>query len=135
MYKLLIPFFFILKVYPGVGGISGGHINFQRNSTFVNVLYSKSLCHDNYEFRTMAKNCKKWKFDSDSRKCERWVMEEITQPIESTRERCRGRRSDDKACTEWETIIFVQSPKRIVKILDDSNQVIETKKITVPLCH
>ena len=122
----------MFSAHAGVGGISGGHINFQRNSTFVNALYSKTLCHDTYEFRTMSMICKKWSSDSD-RECILKVLEEITQPLESTRERCKER--SDRKCVEWETIRFYQSPDRTIKILDDSRNVIKIKKLTIPICR
>jgi hypothetical protein len=137
MFKLLLSIFLLFsisKANSGVGGISGGHINFQRDSTFINVLYSRSLCHDNYEFRAMSMKCVKWTRDDDGRTCEQREKFEISQPLESTRKRCDQRDSDGN-CDYWKTIRFYQSPKRIVKILDDDDHVIEKRKVIIPLCR
>lgn len=137
--KIAVLALVTLSTYAGVGGIAGGtekfqkgsHINFQRASTFVNVLYSRTLCHDNHDFQAVVRQCVLWSNDDD-RKCLEHEKVKIYQPMESTRQRCK-RKEDDK-CVEWITVPFIQGPKRIVEIKDDEDNVKSIKRVIVPSC-
>ena len=112
----------------------GDKIHFQKESTWVNSYYSKSLCFDGADFHATIRKCAEWTNDDD-RRCERYKMVQATQPQESTRQRCARRDNDDKGCTEWETVRYFQSEHRTITFLDEDDHVVGTKKITVPSCN
>ncbi|MCF8059769.1 MAG: hypothetical protein K9K67_10755 [Bacteriovoracaceae bacterium] len=140
MIKIIIPLLILINTHAGVGGIAGGtekfqkgsHINFQKVSTFVNVLFSRSLCHDNYEFEAMVNQCNLWVNDGDGKKCEEWIKVKAYQPIESKRSRCK--RYEDDTCVEWIEVDFVQSPRKIVEIKDEDGNIKEIKRVIIPKC-
>jgi hypothetical protein len=130
----------MLSVHAGVGGIAGGTEKFQRGnaihfqefSTWVNVLYSKSLCQTAYDFEAELRQCAEWKNDSGDRKCIRWIKVPAVQPKESKRERCK--RFEDDKCVEWVEVDYVQSPKKIYEEKDDDGDVKKRLKVIVPKC-
>lgn len=140
MIRLILPFLLMTSIFAGVGDIAGGtdkfqkgsQIHFQQFSTWVNVLYSKSLCQTEFNYEALISKCVKWTRD-DGRKCIKRVKFEATQPKESSRQRCK--RFEDDTCVDWEEVDFIQSPKRIVEIKDQDDNVIETRKVIVPRCH
>lgn len=119
--------------HAGVGGIEGGHIHFQRKSTWVNSFYNKTICHDGFEFKAQVRLCSKWKVSDDDRKCVEFKKQVIFQPLESTRMRCKI--YDDDNCVGWEEVKYFQSPKRLLKFKDEDGNVIKKKKHTVPTCQ
>ncbi len=140
MIRFIVSFLIVINAHAGVGGIAGGtdkfqigsHINFQRVSTFVNVLYSKTLCHNRHDFEAVVRKCNLWIKDDDDKKCVDWEKVKAYQPIESKRERCK--RFQDDQCVEWIEVDFVQSPKRIVEIKDEDDNIKEIKKVVIPNC-
>lgn len=137
--KIVALYLFVMSSFAGVGGIAGGtekfqkgsHITFLKDSTWVNVLFSKSLCHDTQDFQAIVKKCILWTQDDD-RKCEEYEQVKIFQPMEDTRLRC-DRYEDDK-CVKWVRVPLVQSPKRIVEIKDNDDNIKAVKKVIIPIC-
>ncbi|MCO4794008.1 MAG: hypothetical protein KC493_09860 [Bacteriovoracaceae bacterium] len=136
MYKLIIPFLlFIATVQAGVGGISGAHILFQEDSTFVNSYYNKSICHDGFEFKALVRKCVKYS-NNDDRDCLKREKTFIYQPLESTRLRCKSfSGGEDERCKEWEEVNYYQSPIRLIKFIDERRVRHKTKKLIIPECN
>lgn len=141
MTRIVLTLMFMTSIYAGVGDIAGGtdkfqkgsHIHFQRNSTWVNVLYSKSLCQTPYNYEAIVSECARWERESGgSRKCVERRKVQATQPKESRRQRCK--RYEDDKCVAWIEVDYIQSPKRIVEIKDDDGNVKERRKVVVPSC-
>lgn len=118
------------SAHAGIGGASGGHVNFQRESTFVSPLFSKSLCFDGVDFHAKVRKCVKWTQD-DERRCEETIIIEAVQPQESTRERCAKVTED--GCDLWKTVPFIQSEVRKVDIMED-DKVVGNKFAKVKEC-
>ena len=142
MLKLLIPFLLMSSIIAGVGGIAGGntsfqkgsHIHFQRASTWVNVRFSKSLCHDGHDYKALLKKCIAYEPDDDGgRRCVRSEKYRAFQPMDSLRERCK--KYDDESCLEWETVRFYQSPKKIVEVKDSDDNIKKIEKVVIPKCN
>jgi|GEM_PF-1412174 len=138
---ILISLFFIhLSANAGFGGIAGGtekfqkggHINFQKYSTFVNALYSRTLCHDGHDYHANITKCAVWS-NGDDRTCLEREKIEAIQPIESKRMRCK--RSDGDDCIEWIEVEFIQSPKRIIEQKDDDGNIKKIEKVIIPNCR
>ena len=137
--KLAALYLFILSAFAGVGGIAGGtekfqkgsHITFLKDSTWVNVLFSRSLCHDRHDFQAVVRKCVLWSRDDD-RRCLEHEKVKIFQPMEDTRLRCD--KYDDDECVKWKRVPLVQSPKRIVEIKDNDDNIKAVKKVIIPVC-
>lgn len=133
---------FIFSIHAGVGGIAGGtdkyqvgdKILFQSDSRQISVLYSKTLCHNAYDFEATVKKCLTWTYERGNKTCVEHYSAKIYQPKESTKERCVSYREGD--CSLWKEQLFIQSPKRIVQIKDkSSNEIKLEKKVIVPHCY
>lgn len=113
---------------------TGDKIEFQKNSTFVSALYSKSLCLNGDTYEAIINKCVEYTND-DERRCVKTIKIKAFQPVESTRQRCAefGGRDDDR-CVEWETVPYVQSPVRMVKFYEGST-VVRTQKVVIPACN
>lgn len=109
-----------------------GHIHFQKASTWVNAYYSKTLCLDGDTFKAVVRKCVDWSNDDD-RNCTSYKKVMISQPQESTRQRCASR--NDDRCTSWETVRYFQSENVTVKFYDNDDRLVRTKEITVPACN
>ncbi|MEC7275901.1 MAG: hypothetical protein VXV96_06240 [Bdellovibrionota bacterium] len=137
----LLTIIFTLSSYAGIGGIVGGTdkfqrgntINFQRASTFVNILHNKSLCHDGYDYEAVVKKCTLWVNDDGERKCAQRERTKIFQPLESDRLRCA--RFEEDECVEYERVPLKQSPKRILEIKDRDGSIKKLKKHVIPNCR
>jgi len=115
--------------------VSGDKIHFQSESTYVSAVFSKSLCLDGDTYEAVINKCVEWT-NNDERRCVRNIKITAYQPMKSTRQRCAEfGGGDDKDCTRWETVAYVQSPVRTVKFLDEDDRVIKTQKVTVPACN
>lgn len=133
-------FFVHLSANAGFGGIAGGtekyqkgsQINFQKYSTFVNALYSRTLCHDGHDYHAKITKCAVWSNDDDRTCLEREKIEAV-QPMESKRFRCKKKEDDD--CVEWIEVDFIQSPKRIIELKDDDGNIKKIEKVVIPQCH
>jgi hypothetical protein len=133
MIKLLSIYFISLSAFAGVGGIDGGSVHFQKNSTWVNMVYSKSLCYKNKTYFAPSKKCLKWENSgSDDRTCVKEVMITMTQPEKSTYLRCA--KYEDDRCVKWDIIDYHQKPSRLVKFKDEDNRVIRIEKLRVKSC-
>lgn len=140
MKTILIILITTISAYAGIGGIAGGNnkfqrgdkILFQRHSTFVNAHFSRSLCHDGFDYEAMISKCVRWEKDDDNRVCVEKEIVKAYQPMDSTRQRCK--KYEDGNCKEWEEILFFQSPNRIVEIKDEDGNVKKRKKVTIPSC-
>ncbi|MEC7275899.1 MAG: hypothetical protein VXV96_06230 [Bdellovibrionota bacterium] len=110
-----------------------GHIHFQSASTWVNAYTSKSLCLDGSTYRATVNKCLRYERDGGERTCVRRGKVAISQPMESTRQRC-ARMSDD-TCVSYETVRYVQSPNVLVKFYDNDDNLVRTKTVTVPSCN
>lgn len=138
--KIAVLFIYSASLLAGVGGIEGGgekfqkgsHITFQKDSTWVNVLYSRTLCHDTHDFQAVINKCVLWQSSGDERNCLEFEKVKIYQPLEDTRLRCASHTEGD--CQKWIEVPLVQSPKRIVEIKDQGDNVREVRKVIVPRC-
>lgn len=108
-----------------------GHVHFQKASTWVNAYYSKSLCLDGDTFRATVSMCLEYG-QGDERPCLSYGKVKISQPQESTRQRCASHSEGD--CQEWETVRYFQSENITVQFTDRNGNVTGTKDITVPNC-
>lgn len=113
-------------------GLRGDKIQFQKHSTWVSVVYNKTLCIDGETYFSDIRKCLEWERDSDDRVCKKYGIVKATQPMHSTRQRC-AQRNDDR-CTEWETVKFTQKPVKEVSFLDEDGNVQYSKTYTVPNC-
>lgn len=137
MFSLIFSILLTLHSSAGVGGISGGHVYFQRDSAYVPP-WSRSLCHNNFEFKAVINKCVEWNESGDKSTCVTFEKVEATQPMESTSQRCKkySTGGDQKYCEQWETARLFQGPVRTVNIVEGSdNEVIGTKKMVVPQCN
>lgn len=140
MIRLILPIVFMLSVQAGVGGIAGGtekfqrgnSIHFQEFSTWVNVLHSKTLCQNKYDFEATLRQCARWERSDDDRRCAEWVKVPASQPKESKRERCK--KFEDDECVEWIEVDYIQSPKKLYEEKDDDGNVKKRVKVVVPKC-
>ena len=133
MKKLILIFLiFITNAHAGVGGIDGGSVHFQKDSTWVNMVYSKTLCYKDKAYFAKSRKCKKWERHSDDRNCVKYANTIITQPEFSTRQRCKTR--DDDGCKLWETITYHQKRDRVVRFKDEDGHILRTEKLRVKAC-
>lgn len=136
MKAVILSLIFLASLaHAGVGGMQGGHVTFQRESTFVSPLFSKSLCFDGSDFHAEIRKCAKWDLSDDDAKCVRYEKVKAVQPMISTRQRCDqygGR--DDGRCLKMITVPFIQKPERKVQIVED-DQVIKEIMVKVKDCQ
>ncbi len=129
--KTLIAALAIVSTSAFAGNVVG-HIHFQSESTWVNALYSKSLCLDGDTYKATITKCLDWA-SGDDRGCLEYGKVAATQPMNSTRQRCA--KFEDDRCSEYVTVAYKQSPNITVKFYNDDNDLVKTKKITVPSCN
>lgn len=137
--KYLIFFLLSFSTFAGVGGISGGtdkfqrgsHIHFQRESTWIHVEHSRTLCRTGDEYIAMLNKCV-IRSNDDSKECLKYEKTEAYQPMISERHRCDKYDSDGQ-CLKWITVPYIQSPKRIITPKAESSRARE-KKVIVPQC-
>ena len=141
MFKTLIPFLIMTSLFAGVGGIAGGntnfqkgsHIHFQKASTWVNVRFSKTLCHDGHDYAALLNRCLVYEREDDGgRKCVRSEKYKAFQELDGQRRRCK--KYEDGDCLEWETVRFYQSPKKIVEIKDEDGNIKKRERVIIPKC-
>jgi hypothetical protein len=132
MIKLISIYFISLSAFAGVGGIDGGSVHFQKNSTWVNMVYNKNLCHKDKTYYAPSVKCLKWDHSDDSRKCVKKIPITMTQPERSTRLRCG--KFDGNDCIRWDTINYHQKPIRLVKFKDEDNNVVRVEKLKIKSC-
>lgn len=139
MINLILPLILTFSAFAGVGGISGGtdkfqrgvHIEFQRESTFVNAQFNRTLCTDGVDYFAKFRKCMIRSNDDDA-ECLRTDIIEAQQPVVSERQRCKSYDSDGK-CLKWITVPYIQSPKRIfIPNREEDNR--KEKKIVIPKC-
>lgn len=116
----------------GVGGISGGHVHFQKFSTWVSPVYSKTLCVAGDHYRAELNVCEKTS-GGDSDSCQQFRKIRATQPLHSTREICVEERGDGN-CVKWATVPYFQDPVRTVSITQGDREVGQ-KTVVVPGCR
>ncbi len=112
------------SAHAGIGGISGGHVHFQRESTWVNPVYSKTLCFDGEDFHAKIKKCAKYG-GRDDNNCERFEVIDAVQPMVSTKKICK--RDTDSQCLEWQELPYIQNPNRYFDFYNDDRFVKRTK--------
>ena len=133
MKLLILSFLFSLSATAGVGGIDGGSVHFQKDSTWVNMVYSKSLCFKDSQYFAKSRKCTGWERSSDERRCKKHKIAQIVQPMHSTRQRCK--KMEEEGCKEWETIKYVQKRDRLVKFKDEDDNVVRVEKLRVKGCQ
>lgn len=114
--------------------ITGDKIHFQKASTWVSALYSKTLCLAGDTFYAVSNQCVEWG-GGDNDYCRKFKKVTISQPVNSTREVCvesSGGESD--FCRKWKTVPYVQNPVRKVEFIEGS-RVVDTKIVTVKACR
>lgn len=116
----------------GVGGTSGGHILFQRNSTYVSALHNRTLCVNNGHYFATVNSCVSFG-GGDNDHCEQMAKMQITQPIKSVTKKCTLYYGGDN-CIKWETVPFVQEPVLKVKIKPETGGMPKTKILQIPNC-
>ncbi len=132
---VMLAFVFSIHAHGGVGGISGGHIQFQDFSTFVHPVYEKSLCFDGEAFHAKVNKCLEWKTESDNRVCVRSTEVWAKQPMESSRERCKHFEGSDGTCLAWERVPLVQYPNRFFEFKDEDERVLKRVEFRVKDCR
>ena len=110
-----------------------GHIHFQSASTWVTAYTSKSLCLDGSTYRATVNKCLRYERNGGERTCVRRGKVAISQPMESTRQRCASFEEDE--CVEYERVPLKQSPKRILEIKDRDGSIKKLKKHVIPNCR
>lgn len=130
MFKLILAMLISIQSFAGVGGVAGGNVLFQRDSTYISPI-SRSLCHNGVNFRAVIEVCAVWN-DKNQNGCRSWKEKEIFQPIYGVKKTCVVPNEDH--CTEMKERPFVQSPVREVEIVDSNSRVLERTTITVPSC-
>lgn len=113
--------------------ISGDKILFQKESTYVSAVYSKSLCLDGSTYRAVINKCMQWSNSGDDSRCLRTAKVRVTQPMESTRQRCAVQ--SEQGCSKWETVRFFQDPVRTVTFFSDNGRELDTKTVVVKACN
>lgn len=139
MIKFILPLLITYSTFAGVGGISGGtdkfqrgaHIEFQKESTWVNAEFSRTLCTDGTDYFAKLRKCT-IRSNDDEAACLSTELIEAQQPIVSQRQRC-ALSSSNGNCKKWITVPFIQSPKRIV-IPSEEQREGKEKKIVIPKC-
>lgn len=130
--------FYSSLLMSGPGGLSGGStqqfqrgdkIHFQEESTWVSVLYNKSLCHDGQDYWARVQKCAVEA--NDNGKCLERQKVQIRQPLRSSKKRCK--RSTRSQCVVWEDVPYIQAPKRIIEKQEGRARV-QTIRKTVPRC-
>ena len=116
------------------GYMTGDKIHFQKDSTWVNSYYNKTIClNDQDVYEAMVSTCKKWvNSGDDDRSCVRYGKKKIYQPMTSTRLRCGDWDRDE--CDSWVRVDYVQSPNRTVKFYNDQDQLQKTVSYTIGSC-
>lgn len=115
--------------WAGVGGTSGGHVFFQKVSTYVSVVYNRTLCVEDGNYFALVNFCIEQDREGG---CERFEKKEITQPVISSHKVCAKQRGD--TCAKWETAPYVQKP--IFNVIDDNGGGFKRPQvIQVPNCR
>lgn len=133
--KALISTMAFLVSLSAFGYMTGDKIHFQKDSTWVNSYYNKSLClNDQDVYEAVVSVCTKYVNNgSDDRTCVRRGTKKIYQPMVSTRLRCDDWSGDN--CSSWVRVDYVQSPKRTVKFYNDKDQLTKTASYTIKSCN
>ncbi len=134
-FVLTVLLFTTVEGFPGVGGMSGGHIQFQKESTFVHPLYHKSLCYDGDSFHAKVNKCVEWKESGDKSTCVRTQTVWAEQPRESKHQRCARSAGDDGTCLAWEEVPLVQNPDRYFEFADEDGRVTKRVEFRVKDCR
>lgn len=136
MKALLAAMAFIVSATVSAGTfeyMTGDKIHFQKDSTWVNSYYSKTIClNDNDTYEAVVTVCTKYDSNHSDANCTQYGKKRIFQPMVSTRLRCAdwGREN----CNDWERVAYVQSPKRTVKFFDRGDQLVNTVTYTIKSC-
>lgn len=112
--------------------VTGDKIHFQKDSTYVSAVYSKSLCLDGDTYRAVISKCLQWS-NGDDRTCLRTGKVRATQPMVSTRQRCAVQGED--RCQRWETVRYVQDPVRTVTFFNSNGDELKTETVIVKACN
>lgn len=120
----------------GNGYMTGDKIHFQKDSTWVNSYYNKTICLNDVDvYEAVVTTCVKWNNGrDDDRNCMKYGKKKIFQPMVSTRLRCDSWGGRDSDCDSWVTVDYVQSPKRTVKFFDEGDQLKKTVTYTIKAC-
>lgn len=118
-----------------VAYLTGDKIHFQAASTWVSAYYSRTLCKADGVYYAEGRECVR-RGGRGGDECREWAPVGITQPITSTRQRCKrysGGENDN--CREYETIRYHQDPTRTVSFWTERDQLVKTETITVEDCE
>jgi hypothetical protein len=133
--KKLLVLGTILLTASAFASVEGDKIHFQKHSTWVSAVYSKSLCFDGENFKARLNKCLQWRNGGDDRRCVKYGKITAVQPQESTRSRCvRWTGRDQGNCAKWETVTYFQSEVRDVKFYNDRDRLIKRETVVVPTC-
>jgi hypothetical protein len=139
--KLLSIFLVSFSVVAGVGDITGGaqrgdKIHFEKDSTWVNSYYSKSLCFDGENFHAKIHKCVKWVNRRGGEECAKTEKFAAIQPQYSTRKRCVKQQGRSGNCKEWENVDYFQSEIRIIDFYRErgGGRAYKTETIVIPTC-
>ena len=91
----------------------------------------KSPTNPNYDI--IKCKCLRYERNGGERTCVRRGKVAISQPMESTRQRCA--RFEEDECVEYERVPLKQSPKRILEIKDRDGSIKKLKKHVIPNCR
>lgn len=130
MFNLTLALFISIQSMAGVGGVAGGNVLFQKESTYIS-LNDRTLCHNGVHYRAVIKKCTRWN-DKNQNACRSSEEKEIFQPIISVKQGCVGLNLE--RCSEWKELPFIQSPQRKVEIVGSNSRLLGHSIITVPSC-
>lgn len=116
------------------GRLSGGKILFKKYSTSVSPIYSKSLCFDGDQFKARVSGCQLLTTQKERDNCQSSKGIEVTQPMVDTRTVC-AKKEKGESCQEWVERPLIQSPTRLIQVLDNDGQEISEFEYRVPDCN
>lgn len=133
--KALLASIVFLVSASAFGYMTGDKIHFQKDSTWVNSYYNKTIClNDQDVYEAVVSICTKYVNNGDDdRTCVRRGSKKIYQPMVSTRLRCANWSNDN--CSDWERVDYVQSPNRTVSFYNDSDDLLKTVSYTIKACN
>lgn len=111
-------------------------IHFQNASVWV-PSFSNRLCTDG-TFIYGGTFLKKYEVGGDDSGVFKTVKVDLVQPIVSERQRCKSQGEDN--CKQWETVVYKQSPNRMINVLaagnqdDEDKQILGVKSYRIPTC-
>jgi hypothetical protein len=136
MKNLLITIVMLATTSAFADSMTGDKIHFQKESTWVNSYYSKSICFDGTDFHAQVSTCVKWVNRRGGQECAKYGKKAAVQPQVSLRKRCVESRGRDGECTKWEMVRYFQDDVRTIKFFrgDRDHRPYKTIEYQIPSC-